>query len=80
MARKKSLARNIMDFCADEARNGRRAFGPQRPKTPETQARYIAESILAHQARGIERTIDDYQVTDPALRKMVERALKQQTI
>jgi hypothetical protein len=41
-------------------RFGRRAYGRQRRMSPETVARNIAESILKHRQRGVDRPISFY--------------------
>ena len=41
-------------------RFGRRAYGRQRRMSPETVARNIAESIIAHRQRGEDRPISFY--------------------
>jgi hypothetical protein len=46
----------------DPVRYGRRAFGVQRPTSPEQRAQYIAESILLHQDEGRTRTLADYGI------------------
>ena len=40
--------------------NHRQAFGPRQARSPETKARYIAESILLHEAEGHVWTIHQY--------------------
>jgi len=56
---------------SDGVRYGKRAFGPQRPTTPEQRARYIAESILLHRDERRERTLADYGIDKNAA--MVEK-------
>jgi len=56
----------------DGVRYGRRAYGAQRRTTQEQRAKYIAESILLHQADGRTRTLADYGIEDkPAMAAMV---------
>jgi len=46
----------------DGVRYGRRAYGHQRPTTPDERAKYIAESVLMHQDEGRVRTMADYGI------------------
>ena len=56
----------------DGVRYGRRAYGHQRRTTPEQRAKYIAESMLLHEAEGITRTYADYGIDkNPAMVGMV---------
>lgn len=51
---------------------GRRSYGRQRKATPVQRARYIAESILLHEAEGRVRTFSDYGIdSNPLMVRLV---------
>ena len=58
-----------------QAQFGRRAYGRQRRMSPQTIARNIAESILAHRQRGEDRPISFY-TSDAATQALVQIKLK----
>lgn len=61
----------------DGVRYGRRAYGHQRPTTPEQRAKYIAESWLLHEADGRTRCLADYGIdTNQAMVALVQAWLK----
>ena len=53
---------------------GRRAYGHQRRRSPQTLACHIAESILTHRNLGQDRDISGY-TTDPDLQALVQAQL-----
>lgn len=55
-------------------RFGRRAYGRQRRMSPQTVARNIAESIIAHRQRGEDRPISFY-THDPDTQALVQAKL-----